>query len=109
MNTSDTEDFKAFYRSLSATDKRRFAQEAGTTTDYIETHLVYARKVPRKQSMDRLFDACKNHGAKFDKAGLIAFFYGSPEEPHPSPRSRPPAQRGGEGATADGETAGAIA
>ncbi|EON13129.1 helix-turn-helix domain-containing protein [Pandoraea sp. SD6-2] len=31
------------------------------------------------------------------------------EDPPRSPRSRPPAQRGGEGATADGDTAGAIA
>lgn len=75
MNTSTCADFKSFYSSLSASDKTKFAERAGTTKGYISVHLVYARRMPRKEKMDRLHQACTEFGATFDKQALIAFFY----------------------------------
>lgn len=67
--------FKTFYRSLTPERQKEFASEAKTTTGYIEAHLVYARKVPRKDSMDSLWLACEKFGAQFDKNALLAFFF----------------------------------
>ncbi|MFJ3048569.1 hypothetical protein ACIPEN_22270 [Herbaspirillum chlorophenolicum] len=79
MKTPTCADFKSFYSSLSASDKAKFAECAGTTKGYISVHLVYARRMPRKDKMEQLFTACQKFGAKFDKSALIAFFY---EEQH---------------------------
>jgi hypothetical protein len=68
-------DFKGFYRSLDAESKKRFAAAAKTTTGNIETHWVYARKIPGPTRMERLYVACVDFGANFTKAQLIAFFY----------------------------------
>jgi hypothetical protein len=68
-------DFKSFYRSLDRDQKVTFAAEAGTSTRYIETHLVYARKIPGPTRMEKLYAACVQFGATFTKAQLIAFFY----------------------------------
>lgn len=75
MNTTEPADFKGFYRSLDAQAKKRFAESAKTTTGNIETHWVYARKIPNPTRMERLYVACLEFGANFTKAQLIAFFY----------------------------------
>ncbi|MFY1903945.1 hypothetical protein ACOTJG_25655 [Achromobacter xylosoxidans] len=76
--------FKAFYLSLPAVERERFAKRAGTTVAYVETHLLYARKVPRKGTMDGLWGACQEFGAPFGRGDLLDFFYGgscSQQEP----------------------------
>lgn len=75
MATTEPADFKAFYRSLDADAKRRFAAAAQTTVGHIETHWQYARKIPNPTRMERLYAACVQFGATFTKAELIAFFY----------------------------------
>jgi hypothetical protein len=77
MDTIEPADFKGFYRSLDADAKKHFAVAAKTTTGNIETHWVYARKIPGPTRMERLFCACVDFGAVFTKAQLIAFFYES--------------------------------
>lgn len=69
------QDFKSFYRSLSVEQREAFASAANTTTVYIETHLVYARKIPRRASMDALWQACVDFGATFTREDLLAFFF----------------------------------
>jgi len=75
MDTIEPADFKGFYRSLDAESKKRFAASAKTTTGNIETHWVYARKIPGPTRMERLYSTCVEFGASFTKAQLIAFFY----------------------------------
>lgn len=75
MDTTEPADFKGFYRSLDAEAKKRFAASAKTTTGNIETHWVYARKIPGPTRMERLYATCVEFGASFTKAQLIAFFY----------------------------------
>ncbi|MEM5371330.1 hypothetical protein V4C53_35595 [Paraburkholderia azotifigens] len=75
MDTIEPADFKGFYRSLDAESKKRFAAMAQTTIGNIETHWVYARKIPGPTRMERLFAACAEFGAQFTKSQLIAFFY----------------------------------
>lgn len=75
--------FKSFYASLPELQRVQFADRAGTTTNYIETHLIAPparRKVPNKPLMDRLAVACIEFGAAFGKAELVAYFYETPEE-----------------------------
>jgi hypothetical protein len=73
--------FKSFYVALPESRRAALAQRAGTTTNYIETHLIAPparRKVPNKPLMDRLALACTEFGAPFSKADLVAYFYESP-------------------------------
>lgn len=70
--------FKTFYLALSADERARFAKRARTTVAYIETHLLYARKVPRKGTMEGLWEASQEFGAPFDRGDLLRFFYDIP-------------------------------
>lgn len=68
-------DFKAFYHTLGSEERERFANAAATTTNYIECHLVYARKTPRPARMNMLYAACVEFGARFSHEDLLKFFY----------------------------------
>ena len=48
--------FKNYYKSLPAKDRERYAKACGTTTKYIETHLIPARKEPRRKLRIALAD-----------------------------------------------------
>ncbi len=50
-------DFKAYYRSLDRSEREAYAVRAGTTVGYLENHLVYARKMPRRDLIERLANA----------------------------------------------------
>lgn len=75
--TKPSPSFKSFYLTLSSGERERFAKRAGTTVAYVETHLLYARKVPRKGTMDGLWCACQEFGAPFGRGDLLDFFYGA--------------------------------
>lgn len=81
--------FKAFYLSLPAGERERFAKRAGTTVAYVETHLLYARKVPRKGTMDGLWAACQEFGAPFGRGDLLGFFYGGPPSQRGAAHAQP--------------------
>jgi len=68
-------DFKTFYRSLSAEDRARFAELAGTSAKYIDVHLMFRRKMPKAALMQGLADACAAFNAPISKADILAFFY----------------------------------
>ncbi|MBY0411362.1 MAG: hypothetical protein K2Q97_14865 [Burkholderiaceae bacterium] len=75
--------FKSFYTALPDDRRTAFAEAAGTTTGYIESHLIapaHRRKVPNKPLMDRLSAACGQFGADFSKEQLLAYFYETPVE-----------------------------
>jgi hypothetical protein len=75
-------DFKAFFLSLSESDRDRLAVMSGTTVGNVRAHWMHARRVPRSAAaMDKLFEACKSLGAGFSKAQLLAFFYDVRVEP----------------------------
>jgi len=70
--------FSDWYKALPALERESFAARAGTTTGYIETHLIAPenrRKVPRRELMARLINA-SDGALKF--AELAAYFYGQP-------------------------------
>ncbi len=79
-----TPDFKAFYHSLDSSQRQAFADAAGTTTGYIEVHLVRAARIPRKDKMDALWSACQLFGGGLSRSELIQFFFNAPpkEGPH---------------------------
>lgn len=68
-------DFKAFYQGLPADQRKRFAEIAGTTTGYIEVHLMTRRKMPKKALMAALANACLEFKAPITQDDLLAFFY----------------------------------
>jgi len=86
--TTCARDFKSFYRSLSVERRDAFASAANTTTVYIETHLVYARKIPRRASMDALWQACVDFGATFTREDLLAFFFARQNDGRNADKSR---------------------
>ena len=51
-------DFKKHWLALTPDEREAFAQEAGTTSHYIQTHLTGKRKMPGKVLMNGLFKAC---------------------------------------------------
>ncbi|AZR95120.1 hypothetical protein BBB39_16180 [Bordetella trematum] len=79
--TTPNINFKTFYLSLSAEERRAFALEAGTTTGYIEVHLVRAGRIPRRRKMESLWQACQRRRAGFTREQLIQFFFTSSAAP----------------------------
>jgi 5-methylcytosine-specific restriction endonuclease McrA len=67
--------FKTFFRSLNKEQQEAFAEEAKTTTGNIRAHLIYARRLPRRESIENLWAACRKFGATFEKHELLAFFF----------------------------------
>lgn len=45
---------KTFYRQLPRAEREAYAKRAGTTVNYLENHLIPARKMPRRDLMERL-------------------------------------------------------
>ncbi|WP_051423896.1 hypothetical protein [Bordetella petrii] len=84
-----TPDFKAFYHSLDPAQRQAFAEAAGTTTGYIEVHLVRAARIPRKDKMDALWGACQRFGANFSRSDLIQFFFNAPAKGGPVAEQEP--------------------
>ncbi|MCK0554679.1 MULTISPECIES: hypothetical protein [Pantoea] len=68
-------DFKEFWQGLSTEEKKQLAKEAGTTTHYIRTHLVYARRVPTRNYMTGLQKACAKIDPAITTERLLSFFY----------------------------------
>lgn len=70
-------DFKNYYQSLTPVLKLEFALEAGTSVHYINTHLVYGRKIPKPKLINGLTRACEKYNAGISKEALLDFFYSS--------------------------------
>lgn len=68
-------DFKEFWQGLSLDEKKQLAKEAGTTVNYIRTHLVYARRVPSRNYMTELHKAVTRINPEISKEQLLSFFY----------------------------------
>jgi hypothetical protein len=65
-------DLYAFWRGLSVPERHGFADKAGTTYHYINTHLIHRRKQPRKETIRNLADSSNGH---LTYEGLIDFFF----------------------------------
>lgn len=68
-------DFKAFWQSLSSAEKKQVAETAGTTVNYIRTHLVYKTRVPGRKSTKDLYNACASINPEISQDQLVSFFY----------------------------------
>jgi hypothetical protein len=79
--------FPEFYRSLSEAERKAYADKAGTTPGYIETHLVSTppRKIPRPKLMRGLADAS---GGRVSQQVLLRHFY-QPGERNPISPQQP--------------------
>lgn len=75
MSESTPFDFKKCWLSLTPDERDGFAEEAGTTSHYIQTHLTGRRKMPGKNLMNQIFIACKRRKWVTEKTELLAFFY----------------------------------
>lgn len=69
------DDFKTFYQSLNDEQKESFAKKANTSAHYIATHLIYARKVPKRNLMNSLAKACEEFNSGITKTMLLNFFH----------------------------------
>lgn len=68
-------DFRSWYRSLNGAERSEYARRAGVSRAYIEVHLMYRRKVPKRETMLRLADASLGRVAYED---LLSWFYQRP-------------------------------
>ena len=77
--------FRDFYRSLPRERKECFARLAGTTSRYIEIHLLRdGKKIPQRKLMKGLARACEEFGSGISELSLLAYFYELPaSEPTP--------------------------
>jgi hypothetical protein len=80
-------DFKSFYQGLAVADRARFAEIAGTTTGYIEVHLVTRRKIPKPRLIASLAKACAQLGGAITEPDLLSFFYRMAEQSEARGRS----------------------
>ena len=64
--------FRIYYLSLDTKSKQSFAHRAGTTTNYIESHLLNRYKLPRPKLMINLANASQG---QITLAELTNFFY----------------------------------
>ena len=65
-------DLKQYFYRLSRPERDSFARRAGTTTRYIQCHLLTQRKIPRPALMQKLVSASGNTVTLDD---LLAHFY----------------------------------
>ena len=65
-------DWKNWYRGLNRAEREAYAQRAGTTTKYIEIHLMQRHRCPRPDLMARLADATLGRVSYED---LVMFFF----------------------------------
>ncbi|AXF58183.1 hypothetical protein DVA43_00705 [Leclercia sp. W6] len=75
MSDNEKFDFKKHWLDLTPDERKAFAEEAGTTSNYIQTHLTGRRKMPGKVLMEKLFKACKVRGWVRTKPELVIFFH----------------------------------
>lgn len=68
-------DFRSWYRSLTGEERAEYARRAGISRQYIEVHLLYRRKVPKRETMLRLASASLGRVAYED---LLSWFYERP-------------------------------
>lgn len=68
-------DFKKAWLDLAPAERETFAEDAGTTSHYIRTHLIGRRKIPGKRLMDGLFRACRVRHWVRTKSEIATFFY----------------------------------
>jgi len=69
--------FKKYLNNLSEDELQAYAERAGTTPGYITTHLLHARKTPRKDLLNRLADATEK---KVAYSEVLDHFYSSEEQ-----------------------------
>ncbi len=60
-----------YWRGLNDEQKNSFAERAGLSTDYIETHLIHKRKTP---PLERLMQMAKASNGRLSFHGLCDFF-----------------------------------
>jgi hypothetical protein len=68
-------DLRKFFLAMSGEERERFAAAAGTTSGYIQTHLIAPperRRIPKPELMRNLVNAA--HGA-FTFSELLDYFY----------------------------------
>ncbi|HGX8789458.1 TPA: hypothetical protein ACJINY_001930 [Escherichia coli] len=75
MSENEKFDFKKYWLELTPDERAAFAEEAGTTSNYIQTHLTGRRKMPGKALMNGLFKACKKREWVKNKPQMVNFFY----------------------------------
>lgn len=63
--------FKGWYRSLTSEEKAAFAHRANVSRAYIENHLVFRRRTPRPETMERLAVASLG---RLSYADMVRFF-----------------------------------
>lgn len=70
-------ELKAYYYSLTPSEREQYAERAGTTAEYIRIHLVprnrAPQKLPKKELMQGLADASQGR-VSFQE--VLAHFYG---------------------------------
>lgn len=73
-------DLKELFQSLDGPGRKRFAETAGTTVDYLSVHLIYGRKMPRRTLLQGLARAADEAGNPMTMAELVEFFMGVSKE-----------------------------
>lgn len=75
-------DFKKHWLALTPDEREAFAQEAGTTSHYIQTHLTGKRKMPGKVLMNGLLKPVKQDNGCAQKQN---WHTSSTHDIHPQP------------------------
>jgi len=64
--------FRDYYQNLTSDQRTAYANRAGTTIGYIESHLLSRRKIPKRPTMNKLVKASRG---KLTLQDLLNHFY----------------------------------
>ena len=74
MESGPPMDFEGYFMGLESDARDAFAEDAGTTAEYIRDHLLAGRRMPRRALLDGIEEALKRRRAAITRQELVAFF-----------------------------------
>lgn len=75
MSTGFPVDFEQFFLKLSAAERKSFADDAGTSVEYIRDHLLAGRRMPRAPLLESLTRALRKRRQALSERDLAGYFH----------------------------------
>lgn len=68
--------FQNFYKALNKGEREIFASRIGSTVRYVEAHLIYAARIPRRGMMSTMIEVCEDmSGGSVKRSDVFDHFY----------------------------------
>ena len=68
-------DFHAFWLGLGKSSRSKLATDCEISVGYLQSGILYSRKIPRPESLERLAAATRKHDARASVPSLYLYFH----------------------------------